>query len=380
MGKKYFISFLLLFTLVGTCAVTTYAGNLQIKNVEVKGNYVITDGSAEITLDNVSVDGCVSIENGLDDNNPNVKLNVSESSTIGGVVTDKTCDITNNGRITGFVKDADGIRLFTQDGIMAVGFTEVNGNLCYFKENGIMAIGFTEINGDQFYFDENGAMAVGLSVIKGNHYYFNDNGIMAVGFSEINGDRYYFDENGVMAVGLTVVDGNQYYFKENGIMAVNETIDGYNADENGVLSPANSVIIEANEAVQNILSRIIKPGMTEREKFKAIYDHMNSSYNWRAVPADVSGGYTDEKIAELALYLIRNGKGNCDHLACLEVLLIRGIGYQAEPIVGQRRPTTSSAFYANTWVVVYIDGVRYHFDPGFAFLLTDEQVSATHRW
>ena len=161
----------------------------------------------------------------------------------------------------------------------------------------------------------------------------------------------------------------------------NITVGGYvyRANEKGELVRIVSGNKEADDAVRNILSQIIKPGMAETEKLKAVYDHM-ASYNWRAVNADVSGGYTDEKMAELALYLVHSGRGNCDHYASLEILLIRGLGYKAEPMVGQRKLSEEGQFSAYTWAKVYVDGKACHFDPGYAFLLTDEEVKATHRW
>jgi len=195
-------------------------------------------------------------------------------------------------------------------------------------------------------------------------------------------------EKVIDAYGAGYSDKNEYYITYEGpggalrfyltgdtVTGVSIARDGYQKDDNSAVIPTGTGNEELDKAIGDILSQIIKPGMSGEEKLKAVYNHM-LDYGWRPMNVDLTGGYTDQKIAELALYLVRNGKGSCEHIACLEVELIRALGYEAEPVIGQR--TAHGVFVSHHWARVYIDGVGYNFDPGFVFLKTDEEIISTH--
>ncbi|EGS5728816.1 cell wall-binding protein [Clostridium perfringens] len=110
------------------------------------------------------------------------------------------------------------------NGELAEGFKEINGNKYYFK-NGVMSTGNTEIEGNQYYFNESGLIAKGWSQNKDEEYYYTDNnGIIQKGWQKINGIWYYFNDGGVMATGPKYMfdentyDTKLYYFDNSGAL------------------------------------------------------------------------------------------------------------------------------------------------------------------
>lgn len=100
---------------------------------------------------------------------------------------------------------------------------------CYIDDNGELAEGFKEINGNKYYF-KNGVMSTGNTQIEGNQYYFNESGLIAKGWSQNkDGEYYYTDNNGIIQKGWQKINGIWYYFNDGGVMA---TGPKYMFDEN----------------------------------------------------------------------------------------------------------------------------------------------------
>jgi hypothetical protein len=76
-------------------------------------------------------------------------------------------------------EEADGNTYYTEDGVKAKGFTEIDGETYYFKSaTGAMATGWLKINGDYYYFSKStGKMLNGNTYkIDGKNYKFADDG------------------------------------------------------------------------------------------------------------------------------------------------------------------------------------------------------------
>ncbi|MDO5136157.1 MAG: N-acetylmuramoyl-L-alanine amidase family protein [Eubacteriales bacterium] len=94
----------------------------------------------------------------------------------------------------------------------------------FYKDSCAMATGWVSTSsGVKRYFysseddSEDGVMAVGFSQIDGNTYYFSGSGKMATGWRTKNGKKYYFDpSSGVMYTGVQTVDGVQMDFGTDG--------------------------------------------------------------------------------------------------------------------------------------------------------------------
>ena len=115
-------------------------------------------------------------------------------------------------------------------GLMAVGWTTVDGTKYYFSDAGIMATGWRTINGNKYYFSDLGVMAKGWmtktssgNMVKGKKksgsvYYFTTSGKMKTGWLKKSGTKYYFTKKGVMKTGWLKLNGAKYYFTSSGKM------------------------------------------------------------------------------------------------------------------------------------------------------------------
>ncbi len=141
--------------------------------------------------------------------------------------------------------------LFQEDGRLLSGWNE---DFLY-DENGYPVTSqYIEIEKETFvYVDENGQKVTGWKTINGRKHYFYDDGIMAVGTIEVDGDKYYLDEYGVLYTGWQY-DGedNAYYHNKYGkrLKDTTKEIDGveYVFDEDGVARDKASV--EAQKEAQ----------------------------------------------------------------------------------------------------------------------------------
>ncbi|ONI37572.1 hypothetical protein AN639_09505 [Candidatus Epulonipiscium fishelsonii] len=118
-----------------------------------------------------------------------------------------------------------------ENGIVQRGWQMAEGNDYYFFEDGTRAIGMQEIDGHRFGFNDDGTLARNQSI---GGYQLDENGIVKVGWQTVDGKKYYFTENGIISDGIHTIDGKKYGFKD-GALVINGQVDGLQTDENGIL-------------------------------------------------------------------------------------------------------------------------------------------------
>ncbi len=98
--------------------------------------------------------------------------------------------------------------------------TNSNGKTYYSDENGVLLLGFQEIEGETYYFGSDGSMYKGIMEIEGKRYLFGFNsGKLYIGWAKVpNGDMYYTDASGVVQTGYQTIEGKDYLFDEAGIL------------------------------------------------------------------------------------------------------------------------------------------------------------------
>ena len=169
----------------------------------------------------------------------------------------------------------------------------------------------------------------------------------------------------------------------------------YDGSKTGV--PAAEVIID------EILAGIIRPGMSDSEKWKAVYNHLifdgykhNDQY------------YSSRKIAELmpyvhgrdlmgaggaALEILYTKEGVCDHFAALFTSMMKYMGYDSEVVAGLYVNRDGSE-YPHAWSVIHYGGMDYYFDPDienslymrgtqpsyYLFMQTKEECLQNHKF
>lgn len=151
--------------------------------------------------------------------------------------------------------------------------------------------------------------------------------------------------------------------------------------------------------VREVLEEICAPGMTEYQRAKAAYDWLVDNVAaeppmgfdiWR-----VHSGDPDTPIPYLenrALSALRYRVGFCEEMSSALVLLLRGMGMEAEYIPGfifslQDEPVD------HAWVMAKVEGSWYHLDPDMEvyrtrrdtvrylyFLKGDAAMRYTHCW
>jgi len=141
--------------------------------------------------------------------------------------------------------------------------------------------------------------------------------------------------------------------------------------------------------INAILDKLIKPGMTEKQKVKAVHDYMVVSYKY------------DEDF-EVGLYgtdtyafhgLLNNGTGVCQAYAELFYLFMSYIDIECI-FVGGWADGGTGEYGLHAWNVVYADDGYYHVDVTFDdplpdsgskisydyFLKTDDEMAKDHDW
>lgn len=119
------------------------------------------------------------------------------------------------------------IRHFSSDGVMTVGFKEIDGNKFYFDKEGYKKIGdkkwgIYKLDDGNFYaINENGAIFTNKKKGGWKKYsskklrYFEKTGVMAVGWKKVNGKKYYLDlKNGYRTLGVKKIGKYTYFFHE----------------------------------------------------------------------------------------------------------------------------------------------------------------------
>lgn len=138
-----------------------------------------------------------------------------------------------------------------------------------------------------------------------------------------------------------------------------------------VLASAGVSTETVNAVARQVLAGILRDGMSERERLRAIFDWTTTHLSYTAYPDK-----TDYIAA--ANYGFRNGRGDCFVYYAVSRVLLTCAGIQNLEI--HRNIPNQPHF----WNLVYCEGAWYHFDacPHYAahpltcFLLTDAEVRA----
>ncbi len=117
---------------------------------------------------------------------------------------------------------------FNQDGIMQIGWFNIDDNTYYADADGKVLEGLQEIGENKYYFSSamyknsfaniNNYYDTGASEYGYANYdtYFNADGVMQTGWFEVNENKYYADSEGNLAHRFKIIDGNTYYFEPYG--------------------------------------------------------------------------------------------------------------------------------------------------------------------
>ena len=153
-----------------------------------------------------------------------------------------------------------------------------------------------------------------------------------------------------------------------------------------------------DDLVARTLEKFVTPGMSDFEKVKAAYDYLlvNAAYVdpvaldiWRIRSrGDTVPGY----IETCSLSILNFGLGTCEDYAAALVLLLEGMGFEAQYVPGVTYHR-QGMLVDHAWSMVRLEGQWYHLDSELEdniiqndtvtyryFLKGDETMLRSHRW
>lgn len=144
--------------------------------------------------------------------------------------------------------------------------------------------------------------------------------------------------------------------------------------------------------VKAIIDDVADPADSKLEQMKAVYRWVAENFRYKAIAVDLSNGYTDALINQLAEEYLDSRKGSCEHYAAIVYVLFRRLDASFAPIMvtGDRWDIKNSVWGEHAWVIMAVDGVYYHFDGLYGrnhlgdtmkgFMKTDTDFESNHRW
>jgi transglutaminase/protease-like cytokinesis protein 3 len=138
-----------------------------------------------------------------------------------------------------------------------------------------------------------------------------------------------------------------------------------------------------------VLDKIIVPGMTDRQKVKAVHDYMVANYRY---DTDFKSGLYGKDTYSFR-GLLDNGTGVCQAYAELFYLFMCYLDIECY-YVGGAAKVASGEYGPHAWNVVYVDDGYYHVDVTFDdpvpdagskisydyFLKTTKEIAKDHDW
>lgn len=143
-------------------------------------------------------------------------------------------------------------------------------------------------------------------------------------------------------------------------------------------------------AVLDVIDTVCSADNDLETNLGLLFDWMTRSLTYKYVTVDLSNGYTDELVNDLARYIVTGLRGSCEHNAALMKVFCDRLGAPAVVVAGDFLSEDGS-WVEHAWAICEIDGVYRHIDvlygrnhtqgrPRTMFMKTDEEFTSTHRW
>lgn len=314
------------------------------------------------------------------------------------------------GTATGIYIGKEGRYYRGQDGKNHIGFLQTDEGVRYFAENGVM-------------FED------GTILIDGHLYGFSD-GLMLLGWQDIGTATYYFDSSGQAVTGIQKIDGKSYLFDEDTCVLIgeieeespvpggedpvdepsDEPSDGPGVEpspseepdaepsgdpgDNGVRTAAIGALTgndRLDAEVKKLIDELCDPDKDDEYNLGELFDWMVEELNYKYLTVDLSKGYYDELVYELAEYVILHRRGSCEHQAALMAVFAMRLGHESIVVPGEFLSDDRTEWVEHAWVIANVNGSFYHFDPLFGrnhtggrprtfFMKKDVDIEDVHRW
>lgn len=147
-----------------------------------------------------------------------------------------------------------------------------------------------------------------------------------------------------------------------------------------------------DDKIKKVIDSVTDSSDSKLEQMEAVYQWVSENFRYKAITVDLSKGYTDDLINELAEAFLNTRKGACEHYAAIVYVLFRRLDASYAPIMvtGDRLDSKNGTWGEHAWVIMALDGVYYHFDGLYGrnhmgdtmktFQKADADLESTHRW
>lgn len=309
------------------------------------------------------------------------------------------------GSATGLYIAKDGTYYRDKDGTDHVGFLETDEGVRYFQTDGRMfEDGLIEIQGEIYCF-ENGLMVTGWRELDNRTYYFDKSGRALRGNYEIDGKVCIFDESTGILVSeqpdneVTEPSPSEEPSAEPSEMPSPEPTQEPVSPTPATPEPAEKTAAvgeltgnkRLDDAVKKVIDDVCDPDKEAEYNLGELFDWMVEELKYKFITVDLSNGYTDELVYDLAEYLILNRRGSCEHQAALMAVFAMRLGYESIVVAGEFLSDDRTEWVEHAWALANVDGSWYHFDPLFGrnhtggrprtfFMKKDADIEELHRW
>ena len=140
-----------------------------------------------------------------------------------------------------------------------------------------------------------------------------------------------------------------------------------------------------------MIDEVCDPDKDAAYNLGEVFDWMVEELKYKYITVDLSNGYTDELVNELAEYLILHRRGSCEHQAALMAVFAMRLGHEAAVVPGLFLSDDRTEWVEHAWVIAKVGGSYYHFDPLYGrnhtggrprtfFMKKDADIEEVHRW
>lgn len=170
-------------------------------------------------------------------------------------------------------------------------------------------------------------------VVKDSIINYYEDGVLATGFTTINGKKYLFTGKGKQLLGWQNVDGNYYYFsargKSKGYMRTSKVVNGVRLGKSGKAVLNTSTLAEAKVLcrAQKFIERYAPLGDSKAKRLEKSWKNLiKHAYRSYYIARGLATFHTQHRAFANDLFI--NHKGDCNSATAAFAYLANALGYK----------------------------------------------------
>ena len=160
-----------------------------------------------------------------------------------------------------------------------------------------------------------------------------------------------------LAQGWHNIGGELFHVSSSGCFDYNKEVEGLSLDSCGRYTTGDA---ELDALLTAAVKEALRPGMTQEERLRAVYDYAKETFSYRGAE-NVETGSTGWELG-VAKTMLTDRKGNCYSWAAAFTYLSRKVGYPSNAIAGESISEKGNRSI-HAWTEIEFDGTPYTFDP-----------------